>query len=80
MQELTNLSNLCYTAKTTFLAVRTSFDQLYLMLSAEFGTPEYENVQQWDLDMLGYYRAILGFANIYNQDEVELCQAQVELG
>ena len=43
IQELTNLSNLSCTAKTTFLALRTGFDQLYTMLSAEFGTLQYEN-------------------------------------
>ena len=46
IQELTNLSNLCYTAMMTFLAFRTGFDKLYLILSAEFGTSEYENMQQ----------------------------------
>ena len=55
-------------------------DKLYLGLSYKFGTPQNENVQYCDLNMLGYYIAILGYANIYNQAEVELCQAQVELG
>ena len=32
IQELTNLSNLSYTAKTTFIALRTVFDKLYLVL------------------------------------------------
>jgi hypothetical protein len=38
-------------------------DKLYLGLSYKFGTPQNENVQYCDLNMLGYYIAILGFNN-----------------